>query len=183
MELRRATAADVPAIVALVDAVSQASVASVNSVPEVLADWVAVFEADHARYPWIVASLDGAFAGFAKASSVGARTGYAWTTELTIYLTEAARGHGVAKPLYGKLIEVLTAQGYRQAWARITHPNPASERLHAHFGMRHVGTQERFAWKHGRWLDVTMWQGSLGVEEGPPGAVLPVDAVAEAAGI
>lgn len=177
MELRRATLDDVPDVVALVDAVSAVSPASVHWGLEALGEWIARFQRDEATYPWIVAEVDGVFVGFAKAAPYGARSGYAWSTELTIYLAEQARGQGIARPLYGRLFDLVRAQGYRQAWAKITLGNPASERLHAHFGMRRIGVQTRFAWKFDQWWDIGLWQVSLGVDDArPPG---PIRSVAE----
>lgn len=177
MDLRLATEADVPAIVALVNAVSATSVASVAEAPDAVDAWLAAFERDRAQYPWLVATHAGAFAGFAKAAPYGTRDGYLWSTELTIYLTPAARGQGVADALYARLLALLEAQGFRHAWAKITAPNPPSERLHARFGLRCVGVQTAFAWKHGRWHDIGLWQGPIGADTGPPRPLRPVAAV------
>ena len=43
-------------------------------------------------YPYLVAEEDGQVLGYAYASTYYARTAYNWTTELSIYLHEDARG-------------------------------------------------------------------------------------------
>ena len=50
------------------------------------------------RYPYLVAEEDGQVLGYAYASTYYARTAYDWTTELSIYLNEDARGRGFGEP-------------------------------------------------------------------------------------
>ncbi|EHE93450.1 Phosphinothricin acetyltransferase, partial [Streptococcus thermophilus CNCM I-1630] len=57
------------------------------------------------RYPYLVAEEDGQVLGYAYASTYYARTAYDWTTELSIYLNEDARGRGLGSQLYGALEE------------------------------------------------------------------------------
>ena len=59
------------------------------------------------RYPYLVAEEDGQVLGYAYASTYYARTAYDWTTELSIYLNEDARGRGLGSQLYGALEEEL----------------------------------------------------------------------------
>ena len=46
------------------------------------------------KYPYLVAEENGQVLGYAYASTYYARTAYDWTTELSIYLHEDARGRG-----------------------------------------------------------------------------------------
>ena len=48
----------------------------------------------------------------------------------------------------------LRAQGFLNAYAGITLPNPASVALHEAIGMRPFATYQRVGWKRGRWWDV-----------------------------
>ena len=54
-------------------------------------------------YPYLVAEEDGQVLGYAYASTYYARTAYNWTTELSIYLHEDARGRGLGSQLYDAL--------------------------------------------------------------------------------
>jgi phosphinothricin acetyltransferase len=79
--------------------------------------------------------------------------------------------------LYGRLIPVLQAQGYRTLIAAIAIPNEPSERLHRAFGFAAVGTLARVGWKFGAWHDVVYWQRLFDVSDGAPGVIMSVGAV------
>ena len=66
-------------------------------------------------------------------------------------------GQGVGGKLYRPLLAMLKAQGYREAAALVTHPNPESEAFHKALGFYKAGTQPRSGYKFGRWLDVQTW--------------------------
>lgn len=59
------------------------------------------------KYPYLVAEENGQVLGYAYASTYYARTAYDWTTELSIYLHEDARGRGLGSQLYDALEEEL----------------------------------------------------------------------------
>ena len=59
------------------------------------------------NYPYLVAEEDGQVLGYAYASTYYARTAYNWTTELSIYLHEDARGRGLGSQLYDALEKEL----------------------------------------------------------------------------
>ena len=58
-------------------------------------------------YPYLVAEENGQVLGYAYASTYYARTAYNWTTELSIYLHEDARGRGLGSQLYDALEKEL----------------------------------------------------------------------------
>ena len=95
-----------------------------------------------------------------------------------MYIHPDHHGRGVGKALYGKLVPILKAQGYRTLLAGITVPNAASERLHESLGMKRVAVFTRVGWKFGRWHDVGFWELEFDAAAGPPGAIKPVAAVA-----
>lgn len=132
------------------------------------------------RYPWLVAVVDGAFAGYCKAGVWRERSAYAWTPEAGIYVEERVRRRGVGAALYRRLFEALRAQGYQTVVGGITLPNEPSVRLHESVGFVHVGTVARAGWKFGRWHDVGFWQRALaepGAEAAPirPPRIEPVE--------
>lgn len=71
------------------------------------------------RYPYLVAEEDGQVLGYAYASPYYARTAYDWTTELSIYLNEDARGRGLGSQLYGALEEELEKRGLNPLLTKI----------------------------------------------------------------
>lgn len=66
------------------------------------------------KYPYLVAEENDQVLGYAYASTYYARTAYDWTTELSIYLHEDARGRGLGSQLYDALEEELEKRGYVQ---------------------------------------------------------------------
>jgi L-amino acid N-acyltransferase YncA len=123
------------------------------------------------RYPWLVAELDGAVAGYAYAARHHDRAAYRWAVDVSVYVAAAAAGRGVGRALYGSLLPQVAGLGYVNAFAGIALPNPASVRLHESFGFRHLGTYEQVGFKAGAWRDVGWWQ--LRLREPPP--VPPAD--------
>jgi L-amino acid N-acyltransferase YncA len=114
-----------------------------------------------ARYPWLIAELDGVIAGYAYASQHRARAAYRWSADVTVYVSDAHHRRGVGRALYLRLFELLVQQGYYEAGAGITLPNDASVGLHESLGFRPVGVYRNIAFKFGAWRDVGWWQKTL----------------------
>jgi len=126
--------------------------------------------ADYTRsYPWLVAELDGAVAGFAYGAEHRTRAGYRWAVDVSVYVDPGAHRRGVGRALYGALLPMVREQGFHMACAGITLPNPASVALHESFGFEPVGVYRAIGWKAGAWRDVGWWQLQL-IEPSPPGA-------------
>ncbi len=128
-----------------------------DTIDGVRAQW----ERGRARYPWLVAEVDGAFAGFARAAMWRNRAAYDWSCETAIYMAEGHRGKGLGVRLYTALLDDLRERGFHTAVGGATMPNDASVRLHEKAGFEHVGTYKRVGWKFGRWHDVAFWQAML----------------------
>jgi phosphinothricin acetyltransferase len=122
------------------------------------------------RYPWLVAEVDGAVAGYAYGCPHRERAAYRWTAEVTIYLDSEYRNRGIGKALYTALLELLARQGIRTACGGVTLPNPASVALHESCGFEPVGIYRKVGFKLGAWHDVGWWQLELasGGEQPPP---------------
>jgi phosphinothricin acetyltransferase len=122
------------------------------------------FDALHiGGFPYLVAELDGAVAGYAYAGPYRPRPAYRYTVEDSIYLAPEAQGRGIGRALLDRLLTESQARGYRQMIAVIgdTAQIP-SIRLHEAAGFRHVGTFEAVGFKFGRWLDSVLMQKVLG---------------------
>ena len=132
------------------------------------------------QYPWLVAIDDGVnqqVLGYAYGHRFAPRAAYAWSVETSIYVRDTARGQGVGTTLYGALLALLEAQGYQQAFAGITLPNPASVGLHEAMGFRRIGTYHDVGYKFDAWHDVGWWQRGLTDGTSTPGTPVPVDAL------
>jgi L-amino acid N-acyltransferase YncA len=114
-----------------------------------------------ARYPWLVAEIDGTIAGYAYASQYRVRASYRWSVDVTVYVSGAHQRCGVGRALYVRLLARLAQQGYYEACAGITLPNAASVGLHESLGFRPVGVYRAIGFKLGAWRDVGWWQKTL----------------------
>ena len=120
-------------------------------------------------YPWLVATHDLDVLGFAYASAHRQRAAYRWSVDVTVYVAEGGRGRGVGRRLYGGLLPILRAQGFRSAFAGIALPNVASIGLHEAVGFTPLGVYREVGYKLGAWRDVGWWRLGLQDDDGPPG--------------
>ncbi len=120
--------------------------------------------------PWLVAELDGAFAGYAYASPFRPRPAYRYGVEVSIYVEEAARGRGVGRALLAALIGRVRDRGLRHLIAAISDSgtSDASIALHLALGFADAGVYRQVGWKFDRWLDVTLMQLDLAPDGGAP---------------
>lgn len=93
---------------------------------------------------------------------------------LSAYIAPGHRGRGVGKRLYLHLLDLLRRQGLVNAYAGVTLPNAASERLHASIGMRRFAVYRRVGFKHGRWHDVAWYELRLADPAGMPPEPIPL---------
>ena len=69
----------------------------------------------------------------------------------------------------------MDGQGYRTQIAVIALPNDPSVALHEAFGFDHAGTLREVGYKAGTWLDVGLWQRSVGSAGIAPLPIAPVN--------
>jgi L-amino acid N-acyltransferase YncA len=171
--IRDATADDLSAIAALYGREVLKGTATFELDPPTLDEMVNRFAAVKRHdLPWLVAEVDGAFAGYAYASPFRPRPAYRYGVEGSIYVEEAARGHGVGQALLETLVDRVRAMGLRHVIGAISDSktSAASIALHRTLGFREAGVYRQVGWKFDRWLDVTLMQLDLAPEGGPPGA-------------
>ena len=164
LRLRPAREDDLPAITALYAQEVREGVATyeydVPDLAQMRERWAAIRAQG---YPYLVAEREGAFAGYAYASSYRTREGYRWTVEDTVYVHPDHVGRGVGRALLARLIDDCAALGFRQMVAVIGDgTNTASVALHEKLGFGLVGVFKGLGRKHGRWLDTVQMQRSLG---------------------
>lgn len=157
VRIRPAVMADSPAIRAIRNAAIRDSLAiwtSHEQTPEEAEAWLAP---QVERGTALVAVDDaGRIVGFAVASPWHAYEGYARTVEDSIYLTDAARGHGLGTRLLKALVAAARDAGDRTMIAQIEAGHAASIRLHQKLGFDVVGTIPAAGEKHGRLLDLML---------------------------
>lgn len=121
------------------------------------AEMAARIVAYSATHPWLVAEDGGEVVGYAYACPFQARPAYRWSAGVSVYVAADRVGRGLGRALYTELLDRLRRQGFRNACAGITLPNPASVGLHESLGFE-VGVNRGVGWKHGAWRDVGWWQ-------------------------
>jgi phosphinothricin acetyltransferase len=176
--LRLATAHDAAAIAAIYAPYVLSSPISFEAEPPDEAAMRSRIEAGGGLHPWLVA-LDeaGDIVGYAYACAFRPRVAYRFAVETSVYVAEGAHGRGIGDELYGALLPMLEAQGFTQAIAAITLPNPASVRLHEKHGFIESGVYRDVGYKLGRWLSVSLWQRALAPLTERPAEPKPVAAV------
>ena len=161
MNIRVATRDDAEAMADLYRPIVLDSFISFEAVPPTAAEMAARISQTLASHPWLVAEVDGRFAGYAYGSAHRARAAYRWSCDVSCYVSPDAQRRGVGKALYTRLIEILKLQGFHAAHAGIALPNAASVALHEAVGFRPVGVYEEVGFKNGSWRDVGWWSVKL----------------------
>jgi L-amino acid N-acyltransferase YncA len=162
--LRSAKANDIPAITRIyADAVTTGT-ASFELTPPDEMEMTRRFETLAGNgYPYLVAELAGALAGYAYAGPYRARPAYHWTVENSIYVAPAFHRRGIGLALLRRLIVETERLGFRQMIAVIgDSAQTPSIALHAAAGFEPVGVLRSVGFKHGKWLDTPLMQIALG---------------------
>lgn len=160
--LRYATRADAPAVNAIFGHYIANTLATFNEANKSDEQRADEMDALMQRYPFLVAECGGRLLGFANAEPVRPQSGYRYSVELTIYLSpDAPKRAGVGGMLYARLLKILTAQGFRTAYAAISGVNRESVAFHERQGFTTLALFPKSGYKNGEWLDVVWMQKTL----------------------
>jgi L-amino acid N-acyltransferase YncA len=120
-------------------------------------------------YPYLVAEIAGAVAGYAYAGPYRDRRAYDWCIEDSIYVAPELHRKGIGRLLLTHLIAEAERRDFRQMLGVIgDSANTASVAVHAAVGFRLIGTFQSIGFKHGRWLDTVLMQRALGGADTTP---------------
>jgi L-amino acid N-acyltransferase YncA len=165
MQIRDATAADLPAITAIYAHHVRTGTGTFEEEPPDEAEMAArLHKVQNAGWAWLVAEApDGTVLGFAYFTQLRDRSAYRCSAEDSIYVRDDVRGQGVGKALVEMLLLRAEAVGFRQMFAVIgDSENAGSIGLHVSLGFRQVGVLRAAGIKFGAWLDVVYMQRALG---------------------
>jgi L-amino acid N-acyltransferase YncA len=112
-------------------------------------------------YPWFVCEESDQILGYAYATQRRERAAYSWSVDTSVYVRQERQRHGIGRGLYMSLLALLPLQGYVNAYAGVTLPNPASVGLHEAMGFELVGVYKQVGFKCGAWHDVAWFQRPL----------------------
>ena len=108
----------------------------------------------------------GVLAGWCALHRVDPRWCYRGVAEVSIYVGEQFRGHGLGFRLLSALCAAAEKAGYWTLQSTVLQDNAASRALHAKCGFRLVGRRERIARDcHGRWLDTYLMERRAAADE------------------
>jgi phosphinothricin acetyltransferase len=108
------------------------------------------------QYPWLVCEDRGEILGYAYAGPHRERAAYRWSVDTSAYV--ARLRCGIGRALYTSLFALLRLQGFINAYAGVTLPNPSSVCLHEAMGFQPVGVYRQVGYKCGAWHDVAWYQ-------------------------
>lgn len=112
----------------------------------------------HLRACRLVARVAEEVVAWVALSPVSRRPVYAGVADLSIYVSERARGRGVGTALLARLVQDSERAGIWTLQAGIFPENTASIKLHQRAGFRIVGIRERLGSMDGRWRDVVLME-------------------------
>jgi L-amino acid N-acyltransferase YncA len=119
------------------------------------------FDREKVADPRLVATEGGTVVGWAAAGRVSSRCVYEGVLEHSVYVAEAARGHGVGRVLLDAFLRAAEDARVWTVQSGVFPENEPSLALHRELGFRTVGTRERvgkmgYGPYAGQWRDVIM---------------------------
>ncbi len=165
MLIRPVKSTDIPAITRIyADAVTHGTASFELEAPDDAEMARRMSELVAKGFPYLIAEMDGALAGYAYAGPFRTRPAYRLTVENSVYVAPQAHRRGVGRALLAALIDASEKAGHRQMIAVIgdSTRQQASIALHADAGFKHIGILPDTGFKHGRWLDTVLMQRTIG---------------------
>ncbi|UFH53603.1 GNAT family N-acetyltransferase [Spirosoma sp. KNUC1025] len=158
MIVRFATSADAPGILTIYAPYITQSIVTFEYEVPTEAEFAERIQIIQQQFPYLVAEEDGRVLGYAYASRHRDRIAYQWSAETSVYIHPDSHRLGIARQLYTTLFQLLRWQGYYNAYAGITMPNPKSEAFHRSMGFEPVGVYTNIGYKLGAWHSVAWYQ-------------------------
>lgn len=156
--IRKATAADLPAITEIYNEAVLTTDATFDSQPKTQAEQSVWYNSHDEKHPILVAEDAEVVVGWASLSEWSSRCAYANTAELSVYVKEEHRGQGIGTKLFAGLLTAGRECGLHTVLSRITEGNDTSIHLHEAAGFSTVGTMREVGYKFDRLLDVRIMQ-------------------------
>jgi len=169
--IRLAEQRDAEAIAAIYRPFVEVTAISFEVTPPDRAEIARRVEETGRTHPWLVCDVDDHVVAYAYASAHRTRSAYQWSVDTSVYVDPRYQRRGIGRGLYTSLFGILAAHGFRNAFAGIALPNPASVRLHESLGFTAIGVYDHVGYKLGAWHSVGWWQLTLlalGAHPAPP---------------
>lgn len=158
LNIRKATAQDVPAITHIYNDAVLHTNATFDTEPKTEANRLEWLLQHGDTHPVIVADLQGEVLGWASVNRWSDRAAYDGTAEVSVYIHPQYKGKGLGSLLLPALVEAAKQAKLHYLLARITQGNDTSIRLHERNGFNTVGVMHEVGFKFGKFLDVTIME-------------------------
>ncbi len=154
--IREMTSDDYPSVAQIYDE----GIATGNATFQTQAPNWESWNKDHLTFGRLIAeNMAGEVIGWAALVPVSGRCVYAGVAELSVYVSEAARGLGIGRLLMEKLISESENNGIWTLQAGLFPENIGSIKLHLKTGFRQIGYRERVGqMSDGRWRDTLLFE-------------------------
>ncbi|MBB3173607.1 phosphinothricin acetyltransferase [Endobacter medicaginis] len=163
IDLRHATDADLPALLAIANHAITHTTANWSREPTTLderAAWLARQAAGN--FPILVADRAGTVLGYASYGPFHPKDGYDRTVEHSVYVTPDAQGQGLGRRLLEAMIDHATRRGMHAMIGLVAADNTGSLALHRACGFTETARLPEVGFKFGRWLDLVYVHRLLG---------------------
>jgi phosphinothricin acetyltransferase len=162
LQIREASEADLPGLLAIYNDVIATSTAIYSSTAVSLDERVRWWHERTAQgYPVLIARDAGGVAGFASFGDFRAWPGYRFTVEHSVHVRGDGRGRGTGTRLLQQLLGRAAALGKHVMVAGVDAANSASIRFHQRLGFQQSGQLREVGYKFDRWLDLVFLQRML----------------------
>ena len=159
MDIRDATEADLPQILAIYNDVVQTTTAIYEDTLSTFEERQKWFEARRRQgWPVLVAAEGDEVLGFSSFGEWRPRWGYRYTVEHSVHVRADRRGQGVGRTLVEALFPIAKKMGMHVMVGAIDAEASASIHLHGKLGFERVASFREVAWKFDRWLNLVVMQ-------------------------
>lgn len=114
------------------------------------------WDKSHLQHSRIIAKENEIILGWAALTPVSGRCVYAGVAEVSVYISNQARGKGLGKILLQKLIEESEINNIWTLQAGIFPENISSLKIHEHCGFSVLGVREKIGKMNGIWRDTVL---------------------------
>tara|TARA_B100001057_G_scaffold410274_1_gene425296 strand:+ start:1417 stop:1920 length:504 start_codon:yes stop_codon:yes gene_type:complete len=120
-------------------------------------EWSKIFK-KNTPFKCVVAYEHDALIGFASSRPFRDKEAYKSSIETSVYIDEKYIGKGYGRLLMEDLLNKIDGYNINRAYAFITEPNSASEKLHINLGFKKIGLLNKVGKKFGKFWDVGVFE-------------------------
>lgn len=158
LAIRNANLVDIAAITEIYNETVLNGVATFDTEPKSIENRLEWLKQHDAKHPVLVASLNNEIVAWASLSRWSDRSAYDGTAEVSVYVHQHHRSHGIGSILFAHLVKQAETLGLHYLLSRISEGNETSIRMHQRNGFTIIGVMHQVGNKFGQYLDVTLME-------------------------